>query len=67
MGHLQLGDHVVQNLQTGELMMHWDMLHKATKFEFSLFNISQSVICSQVCLEILHHVIAQLQMVHWSI
>ena len=46
MGHFQLSHHVVQNLQTGEQMMHWDMLNKATKFEVSLFNMSQYVICS---------------------
>ena len=46
MGPLQLSDHVVQ---TGEQMTHWDMLNKATKFEFSLF---------------LYHVIAKLQRVH---
>ena len=34
MGHLQLSDHVAQNLQTGEQMTPWDMLNKATKFEF---------------------------------
>ena len=28
MGHLQLSDHVVQNRQTGEQMMQWDMLNK---------------------------------------
>ena len=28
--------------------MHWDMLNKATKFEFSLFNVSHYVICSPV-------------------
>ena len=34
MGHLQLSDHVAQNLQTGEQVTPWDMLNKATKFEF---------------------------------
>jgi len=29
-------------------MTHWDMLNNATKFEFSLFNTSHCVICSQV-------------------
>ena len=43
------------NRQTGEQMTHWDMLHKATKFEFSLFNMSQCVTC------FLHHVTGQLQ------
>ena len=33
---LQLSDHVVQNRQTGEQIKHWDMLNKATKFEFSI-------------------------------
>ena len=46
MGILQLSNHVVQNGHTGEQMTHWDMLKKATKFEFSLFNMSQCVICS---------------------
>ena len=41
-------------------MMHWDMLNKATKFEFSLFNMSQCVICSPVW-RFLYHVIAKLQ------
>ena len=31
---LQISDHLVQNWQTGEQMTHWDMLNKATKFEF---------------------------------
>ena len=41
-------------------MTHWDMLNKATKFEFSLFNMSQlrHLLSSMT---ILHHVIAQLQ------
>ena len=51
MGPLQLSDHVVHDRQTGEQMMHWDMLNKATKFEFSLF---------------LYHVIAKLQRAHSS-
>ena len=34
MGHLQLSDHVAQNIQTGEQMTPRDMLNKATKFEF---------------------------------
>ena len=45
MGPLQLSDHVEQNCQTGEQMKYWNMLDKATKFEFSLF---QCVICSPV-------------------
>ena len=48
MGLLQLSNHVVQNRHTGEQMAHWDMLKKATKFEFSLFNVSQCIICSPV-------------------
>ena len=48
MGPLQLSDHTVQNRQTGEQMTHWDMFKKATKFEFSLFNMVQCVICSLV-------------------
>ena len=36
------------NRHTGEQMTHWDMLKKATKFEFSFFNMSQCVICSPV-------------------
>ena len=48
MGPLQLSDQVLQNRQTGEQMTRWDMFSKATKFEFSLFNMSQCVICSQV-------------------
>ena len=49
MDPLQLSDHLVQNRQTGEQMTHWDMLNKATtKFEVSLFNMSQWVICSPV-------------------
>ena len=47
-GLLQLSNHVVQNCHTGEQNTHWDMLKKATKFEFSLFNMSQCVICSPV-------------------
>ena len=42
MAILQLSNHVVQ---TEEQMMHWDMLNKATKSEFSL---SQCVTCSPV-------------------
>ena len=34
MGPSQQSDHLVQNCQTGEQMTHWDMLNKATKFEF---------------------------------
>ena len=34
MGYLKLRDHVVQNLETGEQMTHWDKLKKATKSEF---------------------------------
>ena len=49
MGPLQLSDHVVQDRRTREQMMHWDMLNKATKFEFSPF---------------LYHVIAKLQRAH---
>ena len=49
MGPLQLSDHVVHDRQTGEQMMHWDMLNKATKFEFPSF---------------LYHVIAKLQRAH---
>ena len=45
---LQLSNEAVQNRQTGEQMSHWDMLKKATKFEFSLFNMFQYVICSPV-------------------
>ena len=48
-GPLQLGDHVVQNLQTGEQVTQWNMLHKPANFEFSFFHISQCVICSPVC------------------
>ena len=48
-GPLQLSDHVVQNHQTGEQVMHWDMFNKATKFEISLFNTAQCVIkCSSL-------------------
>ena len=46
MGLLQLRNNVVQNRHTGEQVTHWGMLKKATKFEFSLFNMSQCVICS---------------------
>ena len=49
MGPLQLSDHLVQNRQTGEQMTHWDMLNKATKFECSLFSMSQCVNSSSVC------------------
>ena len=35
-----------QSRGTGEQMTHWDMLNKAIIFEFSLFNMSQWVICS---------------------
>ena len=44
-------------------MTHWDMLNKATKFEFSLFYMSHCVICSPVW-SFLYHVIALLQMAH---
>ena len=45
MDPLQVSDHLVQNRQTGEQMTHCDMLNKATtKFEVSLFNMSQWVI-----------------------
>ena len=64
MGLLQLSNQVVQNRHTGKQMTHWDMLKNRTKFEFSLFNMSQCVICSPVCL-FFYHVIAQLQMAHW--
>ena len=45
---LQLSNHVVQNCQTGKQMTHWDLLNKANKFEFSLFNMSEYIICSPV-------------------
>ena len=64
MGPLQLSNRVVQNRQTGEQMTHWDTLNKATKFEFSLFNMSQCVICSPVW-RFLNHVTAQLQRAHF--
>jgi len=48
MGFLQLSNHVVQNHHTGEQMTHWDTLKKATKFESSLFNMFQCIICSPV-------------------
>ena len=35
------------NCQTGEQMMHWDMLDKASKFEFSLFNMSSASFAHQ--------------------
>ena len=54
---LHLSNHAAQNRHTGEQMTHWDMLEKATKFELSLFNMSQCVICSPVW-QFLHHVIA---------
>ena len=60
---LQLSNHAAQNRHTGEQMTHWDMLKKAAKFELSLFNMSQCVICSPVW-QFLYHVIAQLQMAH---
>ena len=44
-------------------MTHWDMLNKAAIFEFSLFNMSQCVICSPVW-RFFYHVIAQLQKAH---
>ena len=65
MGLLQLSNHVVQNRHTGEQMTHWDVLKKATKFEVSLFNMSQCVICSPVW-RFLYHVIAQRQMAHYG-
>ena len=64
MGLLQLSNHMVQNRHTGEQMTHWDTLNKATKFEFSLFNISQCVICSTVW-RFLNHVTARLQRAHF--
>ena len=39
-----------KNNKTGEQMTLWDMINKATKFEFSLFNMSQCVTCSPVWL-----------------
>ena len=48
MGPLQLSDHMVQNCLTGEQFTQWHMLNNATKFQFSLFNMSQCVICSPV-------------------
>jgi len=41
MALLQLSNRVVQGRRAGERMTHWDMLKKATKFEFSLFNMFQ--------------------------
>ena len=60
---LKPSNHVVQNGHTGEQMTHLHMLKKATKFEFSLFNMSQCVICSPIW-RFLYHVVAQLQMAH---
>ena len=51
------------NRQTGEQMTHWEMLNKATNFEFSLFNMSPCVICFPVW-RFLYHVITQLQRAH---
>ena len=44
MGPLQLSDQVVQKSPNWWAMTRWDMSNKATKFEFSLFNMSQCVI-----------------------
>ena len=48
MDHLQLSDHVGQNLQTGKQMTHWDMLNKENSNLVALLNMSQCVICSPV-------------------
>ena len=58
MGLLQLSKHLVQNHHTVEQMIHWNILNKATIFEFSLFNMSQCIICSPVL---------QLHMEAWKI
>ena len=46
MGHLQLSDHIVQNRQAGEQMMHWDMLNEENLIP--LFNMPQCVMFSPV-------------------
>ena len=40
---LQLSDQVVQNCQTGEQMMHWDILNKENNYSnmVALFKMSQ--------------------------
>ena len=48
MGLLQLSNHVVQNCQTGEQMMYWEMLNKVNSNLVALFNKSQCDICSPV-------------------
>lgn len=58
MGSLQLGDHVVQNRQTGEQMRHWDMLNK----ENSNFVAFFKHVPVRHLFSSLYHVIAQMQM-----
>ena len=41
MNLLQLSDQVVQNCQTGEQMMHWDMLNKENSNMVALFKMFQ--------------------------
>ena len=38
---LQLSDQVVHNCQTGEQLMHWDMLNKENSNMVALFKMSQ--------------------------
>lgn len=61
MNPLQLTNLVMQNCLTVEQTMHWDMVNKATKFEFfPCLNSSQCIICSPVR-RFLYLVIAHLQ------
>ena len=48
MGHLQLSDQVVQNLQTEEQMTHWDVLNKENSNLVDFFIMSQCATYSPV-------------------
>ena len=61
MGLLHLGNHVAQNCQTGEQMMHWNMLNIQRKFKFGGFVWHIPVRHLLSSLAILHYVITQMQ------
>ena len=42
MGPLQLSNHVVQNRQSGDQMMHWDMLNKEKSNLMAFFNLTSA-------------------------
>ena len=62
MAPLQLSDHLVQNRQTGEQMMHVKQSHQI----WILFVQHVPVRHLLSSLEILYHVIVQLQMAHYN-